>query len=151
MTLVLLSGSTSIAVLTGAFGFEDGHGDGSKTVWTIMLMLVPTTIGAINSVWNLTHGARDHDTLAKRFYAVARKIDIEGADEAKIEEWRVQILGVYADEPAVYHALSAQCYNAASKALEAKPKQLYQLSLSQRVFRNWWRFSDGQFDLVKQS
>ena len=108
-------------------------------------MLMPTVIGAIGAVWNLTDKARDHEILAHRFNRIARMIDVENASAESVEAWRREILHVYDDESGIYHALNAECYNAATRALSFQPKQLLQVSLLHHFLRNWIRFSEQAF------
>ena len=110
-----------------------------------VLMFIPAIAGAVSIVWNPTHKARDHEMLARSFYGIAKGIDVENTDQKQIEEWRVEILGVYEDEPAVYHALNAECYNAATKALGYDSSRFQQISWWRRIFRHWSHFSASDF------
>ena len=140
MVAVLVSGSSAVAILSGAFGPEVSGGAVS-----IFIMLVPTTVGAISVVWNLTDRARDHEILARRFYQIAKSINVEEADSERIENWRIEILGVSQEEPAVFYALHAECYNAATRALGYGEDRFRQISQWRYYLRNWVRFSAGNF------
>ena len=74
-------------------------------------------------VISLSDRMRDHEMLARRLYHIIATIDPEHATAERIRQWRSSILGVYEDEPAVYHALNAECYNAAAQALGKKDRQ----------------------------
>ena len=58
MVAVLVSGSSAVAILSGAFGSEVR---GGGVMLSIIIMLIPTAVGAISVVWNLTDRARDHE------------------------------------------------------------------------------------------
>ena len=140
MVAVLVSGSSAVAILSGAFGPEVAGG-----VVSIVIMLIPTTVGAISVVWNLTDRARDHAFLARRFYQIAKSINVEEAGPERIENWRIEILSAFQEEPAVFYALNAECYNAATRALGYGDDRLRQISRWRYYLRNWVRFSAGNF------
>ena len=137
MVGVLVSGSAAIAALNEAFGL------GAK--WAPVLMLVPTVVGAISVVWGLTNRARDHELLARRFYELAKRINVNQADDEAVEAWRVGILDIRRDEPAVYHALNAECGNAATQALGFNQDEMQRVHWLQHALRHWWRFSAKDF------
>ena len=62
---------------------------------SIIIMLIPTTVGAISVVWNLTGRARDHEILARRFYQIAKINQCRGSrprtnrELAHRNSWRV--------------------------------------------------------------
>ena len=138
MVVVLLSGSAAVALLNEALGVND-------TVVLTVTMLIPTLIGAFSAVWNLTSRARDHEILARRFYQVYRSVETEQASPKRIRSWKSEILGIYEDEPAVYHALNAECYNAVTRARYSKPSQLQRVKWYHHVLRNWLHFSAKEF------
>lgn len=140
MVAVLLSGSYAVWQLAEA----------NKAV-AMFIMLIPTTIGAINMVWGLADRARNHEFLAKRFYEIAKMIDVYKADEKEIHKWRQEILSVYEDEPAIYHALNAECGNAASQALGFGSDDFQPVKWWQHLFRNWYRFSAKDFKRAENS
>lgn len=140
MVAVLVSGSSAVAILSGAFG--SGVRDGAVS---IIIMLIPATVGAISVVWNLTDRARDHEILARRFYQIAKSINVEEADPEQIENWRTEILSAFQEEPAVFYALHAECYNAATRALGYGDDKLRNISRWRYHLRNWVRFSAGDF------
>ena len=137
MVGVLVSGSAAIATLYEAFGL------GAK--WAPVLMLVPTVVGAISVVWGLTNRARDHELLARRFYELAKRINVYRADDEAVEAWRVGMLDICRDEPAVFHALNAECGNAATQALGHDEHEMQRIQWWQRALRHWWRFSAKDF------
>ena len=142
MTIVLISGSSAVAALNGAFG-----ADAEDAITLTIVMLVPTVIGAISVAWNITDKARDHEMLARRFYRIARTITVEKADQEHVKGWQADILAVYEDEPAVFHALNAECYNAATTARIRSPKELLRVKWHHHLLRNWRRFSQKDFPL----
>ena len=50
---------------------------------TAIIMLVPTLVGAITVVWRPTNRARDHEMLSRKYYGIAKEIDVENADQEK--------------------------------------------------------------------
>ena len=144
MVAVLVSGSSAVATLNGLFGDPE-----ISRMLSMIIMLITALCGAISVVWNLTDRARDHEMLARRFYGIAKLIDVEKADKEQIEKWRVEIIGVYEDEPAVFHALNAECYNAATKALGYGSEKFQQVSWHQHLLRNIRRFSPKDFTIPR--
>ena len=138
MVAVLVSGSAAVATLVGMSGEW-------RDLITIIIMLIPASVGAVSVVWRLPDRAREHEMLSRRFYEIAKKIDLESADPGKVQEWRNEILGAYEDEPAVYHALNALCYNAATKALGYGTDKLQKITFLQYHLRNVVRFRSEDF------
>ena len=135
MTLVLVSGSAAIlALMQGIPAFFIGA-----------VMAVPALIGAIEAVWNLSGAARDHANLARSFHELSGTITYGKPTEQNLNEWRRRISSLYGDEPSVFHALNAECYNAATKALYHDEKPLFHINWFQHLLRNVWRFSEKSF------
>ena len=109
MVGVLISGSAAAASLNAGLG----------TAWATVLALIPAVVGAVSVVWNLTHTARDHELLARRFYDLAKRIVVHEANAATVDRWRAEMLDLWGDEPATYHALNAECHNAVAQAIGA--------------------------------
>ena len=115
--------------------------------WVLGLTAAAAAASAILVVWRLIDTARDHALMLERFYRIAQGINVEMADEQWVLEWRNEMFRAYGDTGAVYHALNADCYNAATLARSEKPRKLIRLRWWQRVIRNWWRFSPATFQL----
>lgn len=130
---------------TGAVAAELGE--------TLVLGLTATAsaASAVLVVWRLIDTARDHALMVERFYRIAQGINVETADEPWVCEWQNEIYRAYGDTGAVYHALNAECYNAATLARSATPRKLMRLRRWQRVIRDWWRFSPATFQLDDNS
>jgi hypothetical protein len=139
MTLVLVSGSSAVAAIFGAFGADE--------TFSGAVAAVPPLMGAIAIVWNLASRARDHQVLASRFYYVARAITAGPATPENAARWQAELLEVYESEPGTFHALNAECYNAATRAMNRQPRPLYRIRWHQHILRNWWPFSPGSFEL----
>ena len=135
MTAILLSGSAAVASLIG---------DRADAPTTIAAMVIPTLIGAIEAVWNLSGSARDHASLARSFYDLTGAIAYGKADEENATSWRRRISALYGDEPSIYHALNAECYNAATTSLYREHKPLFRVRWHQHLLRNVWRFSETE-------
>lgn len=137
MVIVVFSGSAAAAVI-------------SKDLLTvspqiILIVLLPTLMGAIDLVWNPSGRARDHEVLAKRFYWVSKLVDVEQADKDRVREWNNSLLSAYEDEPDIFHALNAECYNAATKALGIDKRKHKVIGRWPRLFRQWIRYTAEDF------
>ena len=144
MVGVLLSGSSAVAVLDAQVGTSNG-----SNFLSIGIMFLAALIGAISVVWNPTDRARNHEILSRRFYETAKKINTQAADSDSIKQWTDEILGIYEDEPEVFHALNAECFNAATQAMGHKPDRFQQVKWWQHHLRHWWRFSAKDFPIPK--
>ena len=111
------------------------------------IVLIPTLLGAIGAVFNMSESARSHQALARRFFDVAKSIDVNASDLEKNNKCRISLLEIYEDEPPVYHALNAECANAASKALGHK-EGLKKIAFWRRWLRHLWRFTPEKFPVV---
>lgn len=134
---VVLSGSSAVAALSGDNKILSGS-----------IMLLTAVLAAIEVVFNITDRARDHELLARRFYQIASTITPEYVNSEQVGCWRRAILGVYVDEPAVYHALNAECYNAAAQALGKRERQ--RIKRRHYLLRHWWRFSAEDFPKIPE-
>ena len=137
MVAVLISGSAAVASVS-----EDIGG----ALLTILLMLIPVIVGAIGAGFNLSDRARDHEFLARQFFQIAAKINPSLATDERLHQWRNDIFGVYENEPDVYHALNAECYNAAAQALGKRTRQ--PLKKRHKCLRHLVRFSAEDFPPV---
>lgn len=141
IALTILSGSAAIASIKEVF-WKD-----TDNIYSILVMLIPVLAGTMSLVFNLGVQARNHEILMQRFLQIQKRIDVFDSNTSKIQEWRELILDAYHNEPPVYNALNADCYNEASKALEVKPAKLMHLTALQRLLRNWVRYSGTTFNL----
>ena len=141
MALVVFGGSAAVALLSQTL-LED------RSSWLIFTMLIPTLAGVIDLVWKPADRSRDHEVLARRFYWIARTVNVEDANKGRVREWYNGLLSAYEDEPDVFHALNAECYNAATKALGFKEMKYYKaINWKQRLLRQWVRYSAEDFPL----
>lgn len=118
---------------------------GSKDHILVAMGLFVAAVGAIDVVVGLPMKARDHEILKRRFYVLAKRIVPHRATVVMIEEWRAEMVSIFEDEPAIYHALNALCHNAICQSVGA-PKGVYQrVGLFARLLCNWVQFSPSRF------
>lgn len=137
MVIVVFSGSAAAAIISKQLLTDSPQ--------IILIVLIPTLMGAIDLVWNPSGRARDHEVLARRFYWVAKLVDVEKADQDQVREWNNSLLSAYEDEPDIFHALNAECYNAATKALGVDKKKYKTIGWWPRLFRQWIRYTAEDF------
>ena len=137
MVVVLVSGSGAVFALAE-----------TSALAANFMMLLTAAIGAVGVVFDLPSRARNHEMLARKFYQTAAKINPEHATDEQVSQWRTDILSAYEDEPAVYHALNAECYNAAAQASGKKTRQ--RVSTRHHWLRHWFRFSAKDFPKISQ-
>ncbi|MEP3114121.1 hypothetical protein [Nisaea sp.] len=118
---------------------------GSKDHILVGMGLFVAAVGAIDVVVGLPMKARDHEILKRRFYALAKRIVPHRATVVMIEEWRAEMVSIFEDEPATYHALNALCHNAICQSVGA-PKGVYQrVGWLARLLCNWVQYSPSTF------
>ena len=135
MVAVVVSGSAAVVAVTEGSNFGGA-----------IILLLPTVFGAISVVFRLTDQARDHEILARKFYRIAATIRPEHATADQIHQWRNDIFAAYEDEPDMYHALNAECYNTAAQALGKKTRQ--RMYTHHYWLRNWRRFTAEDFPQI---
>ena len=133
MIFVALSGSAAAVSVT----------EGSP-LGGMLILLLPTLFGAISVGLRITDQARDHEVLAHKFYWIAATIRPECATADQVHQWRNAILAAYENEPDMYHALNAECYNAAAQALGKKTRQ--PVTVCRHWLRHWLRFTAEDFE-----
>lgn len=137
MFIVVFSGSAAAAIISKELLTDSPQ--------IILIVLIPTLMGAIDLVWNPARRARDHEVLARRFYWIAKLVDAEQADKDRVREWNISLLSAYEDEPDVFHALNADCYNAATKSLGFGKEKYKKVTRRQRLLRQWVRYTAEDF------
>ena len=60
-------------------------------------------------------------------------------------------MDIYGEEPAVYHALNAQCHNAVAQSIGADKSQMQRIRWWHVWLRNWRRFEARDFPLNESS
>ncbi len=78
--------------------------------------VIAAVLAAIDLVWGLSHRARDHEMLFRRFSDLAIKIRTEEQTEASYREWMGERVSIEKDEPPIYWALEADCDNEVRRA-----------------------------------
>lgn len=106
------------------------------------LAFVVALLGAIDLVWAPGQRARDHLILHQRYSSlvasIARRLPDTAAEVGELKARRIEIEN---DEPPIYWALEADCYNEVCYALgRADPKNLPSLTKWQRRLMNVIRF-----------
>lgn len=142
MVGVLLSGSGVVVSLNSTFGW------GSEI--TTGMALFTALVGAVDVVWGLTHKARDHEVLFRRFFDLAKRIRPHEADAESFSEWRSNIMEIFADEPATYYALNAECHNAVVQSVGAPREQMQKIGFWPRRLRNLVRYTAVRFPTYEQ-
>lgn len=131
MFLVIVLGSAAFASL---FGIPEMFG------------AAVAVLGAADLVFNFSHRARDHEILYRRFvHLLAQVRDSAPSEEALAKLHRLR-LEIEADEPPLYYALEAQCYNEATMARGwERANALLKLGFSQRLLMNLFTYSNREF------
>lgn len=106
---------------------------------------------AIDLVWGLSHRARDHELLFRRFSELA--IAIRSMNEPTDDDlavWTKKRIEIESDEPPVFCALEADCDNEVRRA-KGRTNELAAIDLWGRVTMNWLKHSQKAFELKTAS
>ena len=98
-------------------------------------------------VWGLSHLARDHEILFRRFsdLAIAIRTTVSPTQES-YAEWLQKRISIEADEPPIYWALEADCDNEVRRA-RGKDEKLIQIDWWARLTMYWRRHAESVFEL----
>ena len=141
MFLIILSGSAAFAELPL---FQDAD----SAAFNIFGALV-AGIAAIDLVWGLSHRARDHEMLFRRFSELAVKIRTEEGTETSCKEWLNERISIETDEPPIYWALEADCDNEVRRAWD-RDEELVKIDRWFRWTMHLFKHSTREFKLVSR-
>jgi hypothetical protein len=111
--------------------------------------LVGALVSALNLVWGFSHRARDHEILYRRFSELAIDLRATSApSEANLHDWVRRRLAIEADEPAVFWAVEADCWNEVTRAWDRQKAGLAAIPRWCRLVQDWWRFETRDFPVV---
>ncbi|MDE2772107.1 MAG: hypothetical protein OXI46_00145 [Gemmatimonadota bacterium] len=137
LLVIIVSSSATFARLTERLA----------EVWVSVIAFIPTVAAAFILVSNFSRKAEDHRSLSRQCRDLAKRINVRAASEESVEEWRIALLDIYKEEPAVYHALNAQCHNAVAQSIGAGKSQMQRIRWWQARLRNIVRFTPDSFPL----
>ena len=109
------------------------------------LASIPALLSSVMIVMRPAMKAFRHETLVSRFFRLERSINPSDPTEDDIRGWEQELLRIYEEEPPTYHAVNAECGNAATQALGFGPEKFQKVSWSHRFFKNWFRFQATDF------
>ncbi len=110
------------------------------------LALLTAIFGAMDLVFALSDRARDHEFLMRRFAALMAGIRRNASPTpSDLEGWRAERVEIESDEPAIYWALEAVCYNEVARAFDRDRSAEVYVPWHYRVFRNYLRFEPTRF------
>ena len=86
--------------------------------WMGYLGVAVAALAALDLVFGLSHRARDHEMLFRRFSDLAIKIRAVGTEPTQkdYEEWARERVDIEKEEPPIYLALEADCDNEVRRA-----------------------------------
>ncbi|MEI8396900.1 MAG: hypothetical protein WCF85_19365 [Rhodospirillaceae bacterium] len=111
--------------------------------------LLGAVVGALNLVWAFSHRARDHEILFRRFSELA--VELRSAPspaESDMRRWIGRRIAIEADEPAVYWAVEADCWNEVSVAWGREKHGLVKISRACGLLKHLWRFESSEFPIA---
>ena len=115
-------------------------------------MLVPIGSSLFNLVWKMPDRVIKNKSLEKRYREIEAAIETEDRNDLnRLHGWQRTIKGLYPDASGLYNALNAECYNAATTAVQNPPKKLLKLNFHHRLLKNWAHFRPETFRLEAAS
>ena len=115
-----------------------------------VLGAIVSILAAIDLVWGMSHRARDHELLFRRFSNLAIRIRTEKSSEDVYKEWVKERITIEMDEPPIYCALEADCDNEVRRAW-GRDKELVKIGLWYRATMYVARWSQKNFEPVPKS
>jgi hypothetical protein len=103
--------------------------------------LAGAVLGALDLVFAFSHRARDRQELHRRFTDLAkamRAVDAPAAED--LRRWSRERLDIESDEPPIYWAVEASCFNEVALARGHRADALVPLTLGQRLLMHWLPF-----------
>jgi hypothetical protein len=144
------TGSMFAVIVLGsaAFGGAFAHFNVAGIHMANVFGLIITMIAAADLVIGFSRKARDHEFLHREFGRLAIELrTAEVRTESELAQWTKRRIEIESDEPPIYWALEASCYNEVVVAWGRKHRGLVQLKRRQRVLMNWCRFEKDQIEL----
>ena len=114
--------------------------------WSEYLGAAAAVLAAIELVWGLSHRARDHGMLHRRFSDLAIDIRTTSPSSDSYEKWVKERINIEADEQPIYWALEADCDNEVRRAW-GKDKELVQIGWWARLTMYWLRQAETAFEV----
>jgi hypothetical protein len=107
--------------------------------------LAAAVLGALELVFGFSQRAKDHQLLHRRFTDLAADLLKLGEPTAQaVAALEARRLDIEADEPPVYWALEADCYNEVTIAWGRESHGLARMTLFRSLLKNWWRFESAR-------
>ena len=133
MFLTIISGSAAFAELSANFG------------------AAAAIFAAIDLVWGLSHQAKNHEILFRRFSELAISIRTTRAPTAELHaEWVRKRIDIETDEPPIYWALEAACDNEVRRAW-GKDNELVHINWWYLLTMYWLRHTKSVFEPIPQN
>ena len=91
--------------------------------WMGYLGVAVAAFAALDLVFGLSHRARDHEMLFRRFSDLAMKVRAVASEPSQQDyaEWQRERVDIEKDEPPIYVALDADCDNEVRRAWDKGP------------------------------
>jgi hypothetical protein len=122
-------------ILCGSAAFADTAG---RPEW---FGLAGAVLAALGLVFGFLHSARDHQELHRRFTDLAKAIRTAADPTADdLRRWTRERLDIESDEPPIYWAVEASCFNEVALARGHNADMLVRLTWPQRLLMHWLPF-----------
>lgn len=138
--LVVLSGTATAASMGPILKLPQ------ETV-TFSLGALTAVLGASSLVFDFAVRAKNHEIIAKQYFALLGDIDGTVAVSAEdVAKWKKSFAEIAANEPPTMRALDAVAQNEASQAIFGDEVRILEVTWWHRIFKNIWAFGGTVFD-----
>lgn len=134
-------GTMFAVVVTGSAGAAGFFGSPE------FFALVAAVLGALDLVFAFSVKAQQHELLFKRFSILAKEIRSNSSPtEGDYQNWVNNRLDIESEEPTVYWAVEASCYNEVVVAWGRETSvELNRLGFWEGVLMHWWPYEATNF------
>jgi hypothetical protein len=110
------------------------------------LSLAAAVIGAVDLVYSPSIRAAEHAALHRRFSELLSAIRVAGNPSSEqIQSWQAERLKIEADEPPIFWAVEADCWNETQRALGRNKDKPNHIPWWKRPLRHFIRFEGADF------
>jgi hypothetical protein len=132
-------------VILDAFVTSSPDG-GSPTSWQAVKIIaaIAALLGVADLVMGFAHSVNQHRDLKRKFCILERQV-IASKTQHTLEEAQIQRSEIEAEEPPIYRALDAMCYNETVIARDDSLVNVRKVPRLKRLTANWLRWSNVSF------
>jgi hypothetical protein len=140
---ILMSGVVILDVFTPLAAPSPSDQSLTLSFWVKIFAAIAALFSAFDLVVGFGHRANEHRDLKRRFCVLERQV-ISASTPATIQEAQIKRSEIEAEEPPIFRALDAMCYNEMiiAQGHSTTSEYFHKVSPLKRWTANWIRWSD---------